>query len=387
MTQLHWHYPTEILVGEHASSQLASICKTRSIQRPLFVVDPALTDTQAIRDLLSSCQTATLQSSIFSEYSGNPTGEQVEHGKECFLKGNHDGVITIGGGSSIDIGKAIALVAKQQQSLWQFEDVGENWTKAESSLIAPVIALPTTAGTGSEVGRASVITDTQSQSKRIIFHPKMLPVQVILDPRLTIELPPHLTAATGMDALSHNLEAYCSPSYHPMAEAIAIEGMRLIKLYLPIAHIDGNNLQARTQMLIASTMGATAFQKGLGAMHALAHTLGARYNLHHGLLNAVLMPYVLCANRHYLHEKMLRLSHYLELEKEGFDGVLEWILALRKQLNIPHTLSDLDVNTQDKKAIAAQSVLDPAACGNPIHLSQEQYENVFYHALNGTFDL
>ncbi|PSU35733.1 iron-containing alcohol dehydrogenase [Photobacterium lutimaris] len=387
MTLLHWHYPTEILVGEHASSQLASVCKTRSIQRPLFIVDPALTDTQAVRELVLSCQSADLPSSIFSEFSGNPTGEQVEYGIACFLEGNHDGIVTLGGGSSIDIGKAIALVARQQQPLWQFEDVGENWTKADANLIAPVIALPTTAGTGSEVGRASVITDTQRQSKRIIFHPKMLPVQVILDPVLTVELPPHLTAATGMDALSHNLEAYCSPSYHPMAEAIAIEGMRLIKLYLPIAHIDGGNLHARTQMLIASTMGAAAFQKGLGAMHALAHTLGGRYNLHHGLLNAVLMPYVLCANRHYLHEKMLRLSHYLELENEGFDGVLEWILALRKQLHIPHTLSDLGVNVQDQKAIAAQSVLDPAASGNPIHLSQEQYENVFYHALNGTLDL
>ncbi|MCQ1059774.1 iron-containing alcohol dehydrogenase [Photobacterium sp. DNB23_23_1] len=387
MTLLHWHYPTEILVGEHASSQLASVCKTRSIQRPLFVVDPALTDNQTTRNLVLSCQSADLPSSIFSDFSGNPTGEQVEYGIEYFLKGNHDGVVTLGGGSSIDIGKAIALVAKQQQPLWQFEDINENWTKADANLIAPVIALPTTAGTGSEVGRASVITDTQSQSKRIIFHPKMLPVQVILDPVLSVDLPPHLTAATGMDALSHNLEAYCSPSYHPMAEAIAIEGMRLIKLYLPIAHIDGNNLQARTQMLIASTMGATAFQKGLGAMHALAHTLGGRYNLHHGLLNAVLMPYVLCANRHYLHEKMLRLSHYLELENEGFDGVLEWILALRKQLHIPHTMAELGVNIQDQKAIAAQSVQDAAASGNPIHLSQEQYENVFYHSLNGTLDL
>ncbi|MGF1734922.1 iron-containing alcohol dehydrogenase [Photobacterium satsumensis] len=387
MTLLHWHYPTEILVGEHASSQLALICQARSIQRPLFVTDPSLTDTQAIKNIVLSCQTADLPVSIFDHFSGNPTGEQVESGIECFQNGNHDGVVAIGGGSSIDIGKAIALAAKQQQPLWQFEDVGDNWTRADASLIAPVIALPTTAGTGSEVGRASVITDTQNQCKRIIFHPKMLPAQVILDPGLTVDLPAHLTAATGLDALSHNLEAYCSPSYHPMAEAIAIEGMRLIKLYLPIAYTDGTNMQARTQMLIASTMGATAFQKGLGAMHALAHTLGVRYNLHHGLLNAVLMPYVLCANRHYLHEKMLRLSHYLELEKEGFDGVLEWILMLRKQLHIPHTLSELGVDDKEQGAIAAQSVNDAAASGNPIHLSQEQYQDLFRYALKGTLDL
>ncbi|WEM45309.1 iron-containing alcohol dehydrogenase (plasmid) [Photobacterium sp. DA100] len=387
MTLLHWHYPTEILVGENASSQLAALCHQQSIERPLFVTDPSLADTQAIRGIISACQNDHLAISVFSDFSGNPTGEQVESGIRCFLEGRHDAVIAVGGGSSIDTGKAIALVAKQQHPLWQFEDIDDNWKKADPSLIAPVIALPTTAGTGSEVGRASVITDSQSHCKRIIFHPQMLPMQVILDPTLTVDLPPHLTAATGMDALSHNLEAYCSPSYHPMAEAIAIEGMRLIKLYLPIAYTDGSNLQARTQMLIASSMGATAFQKGLGAMHALAHTLGARYNLHHGLLNAVLMPYVLCANRHYLHEKMQRLSHYLELDKDGFDGVLEWTLALRKQLRIPHTLAQLGVTGQEQATIAAQSVNDAAASGNPIHLSQEQYTTLFNHALNGTLDL
>ena len=387
MTLLHWHYPTEILVGENASSQLVSICQTSSIQRPLFVIDPSLASTQTIQSILAACEEASLTTDIFISFEGNPTGEQVESGNTAFLEGKHDGVIAIGGGSSLDIGKAIALVAQQKQSLWEFEDIGNNWKQADSTLIAPVIALPTTAGTGSEVGRASVITDTQSQCKRIIFHPKMLPTQVILDPTLTVDLPAHLTAATGLDALSHNLEAYCSPSYHPMAEAIAIEGMRLIKLYLPIAYTDGTNLQARTQMLIASSMGATAFQKGLGAMHALAHTLGARYNLHHGLLNAVLMPYVLCANRHYLHEKMQRLSHYLELEKEGFDGVLEWVLALRKQLHIPHSLSELGINNQEQESIASQAVKDAAASGNPIHLSQEQYQAVFNFALDGKLDL
>ena len=387
MTLLHWHYPTEILVGEHASSQLSDSCQHLSVQRPLFVIDPSLANTSLIKNILSPYQDAGLTTAVFDSFAGNPTGEQVESGIATFLDGGHDGIVAIGGGSSLDIGKAIALVARQQQSLWQFEDIGDNWTKADTNLIAPIVALPTTAGTGSEVGRASVITDTQHQCKRIIFHPKMLPAQVILDPTLTVDLPAHLTAATGLDALSHNLEAYCSPSYHPMAEAIAIEGMRLIKLYLPIAYTDGTNLQARTQMLIASTMGATAFQKGLGAMHALAHTLGARYNLHHGLLNAVLMPYVLCANRHYLHEKMLRLSHYLELEKEGFDGVLDWVLALRKQLHIPHSLSDLGIDNQEQEAIAAQSMQDAAASGNPIHLSQEQYQALFNFALDGKLDL
>lgn len=387
MTHLHWHYPTEILVGENASHQLPSVCQDLSLQRPLFVIDPSLTHSQMVMNILSSCDDGKLATLVFDSFAGNPTGEQVESGISAFIEGNHDGIIAIGGGSSLDIAKAIALVAKQQHPLWAFEDIGDNWTQADPSKIAPVVALPTTAGTGSEVGRAAVITDSQKRCKRIIFHPKMLPSKVILDPVLTVDLPPHLTAATGLDALSHNLEAYCSASYHPMAEAIAIEGMRLIKLYLPIAHTDGTNLQARTQMLIASCMGATAFQKGLGAMHALAHSLGALYNLHHGLLNAVLMPYVLCANRHYLHEKMLRLSHYLELDMEGFDGILEWILELRKQLHIPHTLAELGISNRDQETIAAMAFEDAAASGNPIHLSQQQYMAVFNFALDGKLDL
>ncbi|MGF1701107.1 iron-containing alcohol dehydrogenase [Photobacterium makurazakiensis] len=387
MTIMHWHYPTEITVGENTSQQLPDYCLSLGMQNPLIVTDPNLAETDLLSTLIQFCVQRGLTVSVFSEYSGNPTGAQIELGIKVCLKGQHDGVIAIGGGSSIDTGKAIALVARQQHKLWDFEDLGDNWKKANNADILPIIALPTTAGTGSEVGRASVITDDTAKVKKIIFHPDMMPKQVILDPLLTASLPPHLTAATGMDALSHNMEAFCSSSYHPMAESIALEGIRLCKLYLPITYVDGSNLQARTQMLIASTMGATAFQKGLGAMHAIAHTLGARYNHHHGLLNAILMPYVLCANQHYLKEKMQRLGRYLDLEQPDFMGVLDWVIQLRQTLSIPHTLADIGIDNRDIKLIATMSLQDAAATSNPIHLSAIQYEEIVQHAINGTLDL
>ncbi|MGF1682236.1 iron-containing alcohol dehydrogenase [Photobacterium minamisatsumaniensis] len=387
MTIMHWHYPTEITVGENTSQELAEHCLSLGIRNPLIVTDSYLAETTLLNSLIKLCVQKGLTVSVFSDFSGNPTGDQVELGIKLCLKEQHDGVIAIGGGSSIDTAKAIALVARQSHTLWDFEDVGNNWKKANPADILPVIALPTTAGTGSEVGRASVITDDIAKIKKIIFHPSMLPKQVVLDPLLTASLPPHLTAATGMDALSHNMEAFCSSSYHPMAESIALEGIRLCKLYLPITYVDGSNLQARTQMLIASTMGATAFQKGLGAMHAIAHTLGARYNHHHGLLNAILMPYVLCANQHYLTEKMQRLGRYLDLEQPDFMGVLNWVIQLRQALNIPHTLADIGLNNTDIKLIGTMSLQDAAAAGNPIHLSAVQYEEIFQHAINGTLDL
>ncbi|PSW20621.1 alcohol dehydrogenase [Photobacterium sanctipauli] len=387
MTILHWHYPTEIMVGEGISQQLPDYCLSNGIQRPLIVTDPYLAQTATLTSLLQHCQRDELSAAIFSDISGNPTGRQVELGIDACIKRHHDGIIAVGGGSSMDAAKAIALVARQAQDLWAFEDIGDNWRQANPEDILPVIALPTTAGTGSEVGRAAVITNEETKVKKIIFHPQMLPQQVFLDPMLTLNLPPDLTAATGMDALSHNLEAFCSPNYHPMAESIALEGIRLCQLYLPISHADGSNLQARTQMLIASTMGATAFQKGLGAMHALAHSLGARYNKHHGLLNAILMPYVLCANQRYLNEKMTRLGRYLNLKQPDFMGVLNWILHLRETLNIPNTLADIGLDNSEIELIGMMSQQDAAAASNPIHLTAEQYETIYQHALDGTLDL
>ena len=301
----------------------------------------------------------------------------------CYLEGEHDGVIAFGGGSGLDAGKAIALMAGQSVPIWALEDVGDNWLQADSDSIAPIVAVPTTAGTGSEVGRASVILDESAEVKRIIFHPRMLPAIVILDPELTVGLPADLTAATGMDALSHSLEAWSSPAFHPMAEGIAAEGIRLVKVFLPRAVANGNDLEARTQMLVASTMGATSFQRGLGAMHALSHPLGALYDAHHGTLNAIVMPYVLQANRSAIESRIARLARYIGLGDSGFDGFLNWVLTLRSEIGIPDNLSALDIDDAQAERVGQMAVQDPSAGTNPISYTAEQYRAIFLEALTG----
>lgn len=384
MLQGNWNYPTSISVGAGCINEIPKVCRELGIQSPLLVTDPGLTSLPVVQTILKDCHNAELTISLFSKVQSNPTGSNVDDGVKAFNTGRHDGVIAFGGGSSIDTAKAIALVAKQIHPLWNFEDIGDNWKRAITELIAPIIAIPTTAGTGSEVGRASVITDQEEQVKKIIFHPKMLPLKVLLDPNVTLTLPAEITAATGMDALSHNLEALCSPSYHPMAEGIALEGIRLIKEYLPIAYHNGLDIDARTQMLVASSMGATSFQKGLGGMHAIAHTLGALYNKHHGLLNAILMPYVMVANRQEIELKMTRVGRYIALRHANFDGILEWILQLRKDLGIPHTLSAIGIDTLQQELVGKMSASDAAASGNPIKFNAEQYSIIFSNAVKGT---
>ncbi|MCV6604311.1 MAG: iron-containing alcohol dehydrogenase [Porticoccaceae bacterium] len=380
--QANWNYPNSIRAGAGRIDELASACTTLGVQSPLLVTDPGLASLPMIADAMTLCQAAGLGVALFSDIAGNPTGGHVEAGVNAFRDGNHDGVIAFGGGSALDAGKAIALMSGQQRPLWDFEDVGDNWTRVNPQGVVPVVAVPTTAGTGSEVGRASVITDADQHVKKIIFHPAMLPGQVILDPQLTVGLPPHITAATGMDALSHNLEALCAPGFHPMADGIALEGIRLVRDYLPRAVADGNDLEARLNMLTASTMGATAFQKGLGGMHALAHPLGALYNAHHGLLNAILMPYVLKANASVIGDTLARLGCYLGLGG-GAAGVLDWVLDMRRQLAIPHTLAEIGIDTERATEVAEMAVADPSAGGNPIAFSAAQYSAVFSDAVNG----
>ena len=262
----NWNYPTSVKVGAGRASELPQWCASLGMKRPLLVTDPGLAALPMTVKLLDSCRSAGLDAGLFHAIKGNPTGKNVDDGVAAFKAGGHDGVIAFGGGSALDAAKAIALMAGQDRPLWDFEDVGDNHLRVNVAGMAPVVAIPTTAGTGSEVGRASVITDEREHVKRIIFHAKMLPAVVILDPELTVGLPPKITAATGMDALSHSLEAYCSPFYHPMAVGIAVEGIRLVKDYLPRACENGADMEARLQMLVASSMGATAFQRGLGAM-------------------------------------------------------------------------------------------------------------------------
>ncbi len=380
----NWNYPTNVKVGRGRIAELPDLCRSLGMQAPLLITDPGLAAVPMVQKAVDDVQGTGLRCGMFSGIKANPTGDNVTAGVDYYRQHAHDGVIAFGGGSALDAAKAVALMVGQDRPIWDFEDIGDNWTRVNVAAMAPVVAVPTTAGTGSEVGRASVITDQLQHIKKIIFHPNMLPKQVILDPELTVGLPKSMTAATGMDALSHNLEALCSPFYHPMAAGIAVEGIRLVQEYLPRAVADGTDIAARTQMLVCSSMGATAFQKGLGAMHALAHPLGALYDAHHGTLNAILMPYVLQANRTAIEQRIIRLARYMGLADVSFTGFLNWVLALRENLAIPHSLAAIDIDDSQKKTVAGMAVGDPSAGGNPISFSQEQYSDIFVAAVHGT---
>jgi len=378
----NWNYPTQVKFGAGRIKELPEICTSLGIQQPLLVTDHGLADLPIVTRLVEQCENAGLSIKVFKDVKSNPTGENIEAGLAAYMTGKHDGVIAFGGGSSLDAGKAIALMVGQTLDLWSFEDVGDNWLRVNEATVAPIIAVPTTAGTGSEVGRASVIHDVVANKKKIIFHPKMLPQVVIADPELTIGLNVKMTAATGMDALSHNLEAYCAPGYHPMADGIALEGIRLIKENLTTAVQDGENMEARSHMLAASMKGATAFQKGLGGMHALAHPLGAMYDVHHGLLNAILMPYVLKNNQPEIESRIIRLAKYIDLDDTSFNGFINWIFDVRRVIGIPNYLSDIGINSDRLGEIAQMALEDPSNGGNPVKMTHNAYKQILQEAIN-----
>ena len=384
MTNYNWNYPTTVWVGEGRIKDLRSACSQLKIQKPLFVTDNGLAQSEMVKKIVKDLNDKSFPTSIFSNVRGNPVGSNVSEGVEVFKNGNHDGVIAFGGGSGLDVGKAVAFMSGQSRPIWDFEDVGDYWTRANSDRIAPIIAVPTTAGTGSETGRASAIVNEQTGVKKIIFHPKILPSIVILDPVLTVGLPSKLTAATGMDALAHNLEAFCAPDFHPMADGIALEGMNLIKKWLTIAVKDGKNLQARSNMLVAASMGSTAFQKGLGAIHSLSHPVNSLFNVHHGLSNAIFMPYVLSFNKNEIEKKIIRLSKHLELKEKTFDCFLNWILELRKELKIPHKLSEVaKIKNEDLEKLSLMALEDPSTLGNPKKLPLKDMKIMYEHSLTG----
>jgi len=392
-----WNYPTQIRFGAGRIAELGDVLIQINSQNPLLVTDKGLAKSLIIDNIMRLLKQSQFSVQIFSEVKSNPTGSNITAGVNAYRQGNHDAVIAVGGGSALDAGKAIALMVGQNRDLFDFEDVGDHWTRIKTDNMAPVIAVPTTSGTGSEVGRAAVIVNEQWQQKCIIFHPNMLPEYVIADAELSIGLPAHLTAATGIDALVHSLEAYCSLGYHPMADGIALQAIHLIKSWLLIAFENGQNIEARSHMLAAATMGATAFQKGLGAVHALAHPLGAVYDKHHGLLNAILLPYVLDKNRFVIQQKICFLNRYLDLDngfnkdaeiknsrpKDSVDTFISWILQLRNQLDIPHTLNDIGIDTSDCKKIAGMALKDAAAAGNPQSLTEDEYSEIFCNAVSG----
>ena len=378
-----WSFPTEIRFGPGRIAELAGACKSLGMTKPLLVTDPGLAALPMVADAIARNEGEGLATGLFSDIKPNPVGANVDAGLDAYRQGGHDGVIAMGGGSGLDAGKAIAFMAGQTKPMWDFEDRGDNWKAADPDGIAPIVAVPTTAGTGSEVGRASVILDESDHTKKVIFHPKMLPGIVISDPELTLGLPAHITAATGMDALAHCLEAYCTPGYHPMAEGIAVEGMRLIKEWLPTAVADGANLEARAHMLVAASMGATAFQKGLGAIHALSHPVGALYDTHHGLTNAVVMPYVLAFNRSAIEDRLTRLAAWLDLPNPSFQSVMDWVLELREKLEMPHTLAAMGVTGERLDELSEMAAQDPTAGGNPIPVGVPEMKEMFVAAIEG----
>ena len=377
---INWNYPTTMWFGLYRIKDIQKACDNLNIKNPLIVTDPGILQTDIIEKINYSLNK---KANIFSEVKSNPTGQNVEEGVKQFNQNNHDGVIAVGGGSGMDTGKGIAFMSKQKRPLWDFEDIGDWWTRANSDAIFPIIAVPTTAGTGSETGRASVFTNELTEEKKIIFHPKMLPSVVILDPDLTIPLPPSLTAFTGMDALAHCLEAYSSDIFHPLSQGIALEGMKIIKDNLVEVYKDGKNIKARANMLATSSMGSIAFQKGLGAIHSLSHPIGAIYNTHHGLTNAVFMPYVLLRNKKVIENKITDLSRYLNLSNPSFNSFLDWILDLRKLLSIPHTLKELIDDNSNFEKMSVMALNDPSTSSNPIKLNENDFLKLYQDSFEG----
>ena len=376
------NFPTAIKFGAGRIKELADHCKACGIKRPLFVTDPGLAAMPMVQAIVDDVRKAGLVIEMFSDVRPNPVEANITAGVKAYKAGMHDGVIAFGGGSGLDIGKMIALMHGQTVSVFDLEDVDDWYTRADASKISPIIAVPTTAGTGSEVGRAGVITHPETHEKKIIFHPNIMPRVAILDPELTVGLPAKLTAATGMDALAHCIEAYCAPFYNPLAKGVGLEGMLLVKENLAKAVKNGKDLDARGNMLMASTMGATAFQRGLGAIHALSHPFGGLYDAHHGMLNGIIMPYVLVANRKKIEKDIERAAAYLSI-KGGFNGYLKWVLALRKEIAIPHTLKDIGIDTKRLDEVAEMAVRDPSAGGNPIQFTVKQYKSLAKKCVTG----
>ena len=378
---MNWNYPTTVWFGPDRSKQAQQACDTLGIKNPLIVTDPGLLQTPIIEEINSNLSSKT---NVYSDVQGNPTGSNVTNGVKVFLEGNHDGVIAIGGGSGMDAGKGIAFLAHQKRPLWDFEDIGDWWTRADSKVIKPIIAIPTTAGTGSEVGRAGVFLNEDNQKKKIIFHPKMLPQIAILDPSLTINLPKGITAGTGMDALAHCLEAYSSPFYHPMAEGTALEGLRLVKENIQEVFHNGKNIEARAHMLVASMMGAAAFQKGLGAIHSITHPVNSLYHTHHGTTNGTVMPFVLNYNRSVIEDKFVRLANFLDI-KGGFDGIVQWVIDLKKEMEIPETLKDMGVQPGDEVKLAPLAQEDPSTGGNPLEMTEQKFQELIANCIYGKY--
>ncbi|MEQ9690630.1 MAG: iron-containing alcohol dehydrogenase [Bauldia litoralis] len=382
----NWNYPTAVRFGPGRIAELPAVCAAAGITKPLLVTDAGLAKLDITRETMALLEQAGLAPGLYADVQPNPVERNVTDGVAALRAGGHDGVVAFGGGSGLDTGKLIAFMAGQTRPVWDFEDIGDWWTRADPAGILPIVAVPTTAGTGSEVGRAGVVTDEATHTKKVIFHPAMMPKFVICDPELTVGMPPVITAGTGMDAFAHCLEAYCSPGYHPMADGVAVEGIRLVFENLPRAFTNGTDIEARAHMMSAAAMGATAFQKGLGAIHSLSHPVGALYNTHHGMTNAVFMPYVLVFNRSAIEARIARLAAYLGIDG-GFDGFLAAVIDLRQQIGAPDTLADFGIDGLRAETIAEMAIVDPTAGGNPVPLTLDAARKIFQATLEGDYQL
>ena len=382
MTKANWNYPTAVRFGAGRISELPDALKVAGITKPLLVTDAGLAALPVTQKVLADLKAAGIDVGLFADVKPNPISANVEVGIKVLRAGGYDGVIAFGGGSGLDTGKVIAFMAGQTRPMWDFEDIGDWWTRADPKGILPIVAVPTTAGTGSEVGRAGVITDETTHTKKVIFHPLMMSRVVIADPELTVGMPKFITVGTGMDALAHCLEAYCAPGYHPLADGIAVEGIRLVFENLPKVYLDPNDIEARGHLMSAAAMGATAFQKGLGAIHALSHPVGALYDTHHGMTNAVFMPYVLAVNRSAIEQRIARLAAYLGMSP-SFEAFQHAVLALRQRLDVPNTLREFNVDDSKRDLIGEMAIVDPTAGGNPIELTKARALDIFDRALNG----
>ncbi len=382
----NWNYPTAVRFGPGRIAELPAVCAAAGITKPLLVTDAGLAKLDITRQTMALLEQAGLAPGLYADVQPNPVERNVTDGVAALRAGGHDGVVAFGGGSGLDTGKLIAFMAGQTRPVWDFEDIGDWWTRADPAGILPIVAVPTTAGTGSEVGRAGVVTDEATHTKKVIFHPAMMPKFVICDPELTVGMPPVITAGTGMDAFAHCLEAYCSPGYHPMADGVAVEGIRLVFENLPRAFTNGTDIEARAHMMSAAAMGATAFQKGLGAIHSLSHPVGALYNTHHGMTNAVFMPYVLVFNRSAIEARIARLAAYLGIDG-GFDGFLAAVIDLRQQIGAPDTLADFGIDGLRAETIAEMAIVDPTAGGNPVPLTLDAARKIFQATLEGDYQL
>ncbi|MEP0324011.1 iron-containing alcohol dehydrogenase [Bauldia litoralis] len=382
----NWNYPTAVRFGPGRIAELPAVCAAAGITKPLLVTDAGLAKLDITRETMALLEQAGLAPGLYADVQPNPVERNVTDGVAALRAGGHDGVVAFGGGSGLDTGKLIAFMAGQTRPVWDFEDIGDWWTRADPAGILPIVAVPTTAGTGSEVGRAGVVTDEATHTKKVIFHPAMMPKIVICDPELTVGMPPVITAGTGMDAFAHCLEAYCSPGYHPMADGVAVEGIRLVFENLPRAFTNGTDIEARAHMMSAAAMGATAFQKGLGAIHSLSHPVGALYNTHHGMTNAVFMPFVLVFNRSAIEARIARLAAYLGIDG-GFDGFLAAVIDLRQQIGAPDTLADFGIDGLRAETIAEMAIVDPTAGGNPVPLTLDAARKIFQATLEGDYQL